>query len=243
MAGFTGFHAEIDEAALNDLVFFCGTDQIKDPTPEFLMWLRDIAARAGHKILPTAEPGLDVKIPTQVACNDPRSIRAGQLFTSILNAETVIKELWNAYEQRTGNRGVETGTIRCTLELGPMIAELTNSLGQVVTAAFDWERRSPRRAITRLFSDRGIYLRDGSPLQVNHVEFTLYTGMMMADFLAIMSAMAINQTVKKFSIRGEKRAVTHADQWKWLAYGLFSKRARVLFGFRSRGTEPRGLTE
>ncbi|KAG6948869.1 hypothetical protein JG687_00015216 [Phytophthora cactorum] len=108
-----------------------------------------------------------------------------------------------------------------------MIAELTDSLGQVVTAAFDWERRSPRRASTILYSDRGIYLRDGSPLQVNHVEFTLYTGTMMADFSAIMSAMAINQTVKKFSIRGEKRAVTHADQWKWLAYGLFSKRARA----------------
>ncbi|KAG3055333.1 hypothetical protein PC121_g15837 [Phytophthora cactorum] len=57
--------------------------------------------------------------------------------------------------------------------------------------------------------------------------------MMMAKFSVIMSVMAINQSAKKFSIRSEKRAITRADQWKWLAYGLFSKRARAYSALES----------
>ncbi|POM60048.1 hypothetical protein PHPALM_31139 [Phytophthora palmivora] len=45
--------------------------------------------------------------------------------------------------------------------------------------------------------------------------------------------MVINQTAKKFSIRGEKRAITNSKQWKWLAYGLFSKRARAYSALES----------
>ncbi|KAG6956455.1 hypothetical protein JG687_00010594 [Phytophthora cactorum] len=144
------------------------------------------------------KPGLDVKIPIHVAYNDGRG-RSSQIFTSILNAEKTIKEQWRAYEQSAGNRGVETGAIRCTLELGPMSVEMTDTFGyhslapklqkfvlrdnawlskltlspgcgdiydeihetrenfrQIVTAAFDWERRSPGRASTRLYSDRGV---------------------------------------------------------------------------------------
>lgn len=127
-------------------------------------------------------------------------------FNNIMTAEKAIKEEWRDYERDTGNPGVESGTIRCSFELGPMIAQLTESTRynrlasklhecilhdnvwfskitlssgvgdgfmyagrhdarekyrQLTTAVFNSERRSPRRASTALYSDRGIYLRDG----------------------------------------------------------------------------------
>ncbi|OWZ08738.1 hypothetical protein PHMEG_00018669, partial [Phytophthora megakarya] len=119
-------------AVLNDLVFFCGTDQRLDPTPEFLTGLRDIAARMNPKLLPRDKPGLDVKIPIQVAFSDARggmtSGRHGRQFSSIFNAEKTIKEQWRNYLRRR-NSAVESRRIRCTFELGPMMAERTDSFG------------------------------------------------------------------------------------------------------------------
>jgi len=105
--------------------------------------------------------------------------------------------------------------------------EAREAFRQTVTAAFDCDRRSPRLASTLYYSDRVAYLQDGSPLQVNRVDFSSYTGMMMEDFAALLSALVVNQTAKRFSLRAEKRAITSDEQWKWLAYGLFSKRARA----------------
>ncbi|KAF1781003.1 hypothetical protein GQ600_15856 [Phytophthora cactorum] len=65
---------------------------------------------------------------------------------------------------------------------------------QIVTAAFDWERRSPGRAST-----------DCTP----------------------------TEDPPRSSRFGVKRAITRADQWKWLAYGLFSKRARAYSALES----------
>ncbi|KAL3670810.1 hypothetical protein V7S43_003996 [Phytophthora oleae] len=52
-----------------------------------------------------------------------------------------------------------------------------------------------------------------------------YTAIMNEDFAAMMAAIVINQTAKKFSIRAEKRTIMGGKPWKWIAYGLFSKRA------------------
>ncbi|KAG6623790.1 uncharacterized protein IUM83_01962 [Phytophthora cinnamomi] len=98
---------------------------------------------------------------------------------------------------------------------------------QLMTAVFDSTRRSPARSTSRYYFDRGAYLRDGSPLQVNQVDLKTYTSLQSTDLGAIMSALTINQTAKKVTIRGEKRTISGDGNWMWLAYGLFSKRARA----------------
>jgi hypothetical protein len=62
-------------------------------------------------------------------------------------------------------------------------------------------------------------------LQLNHVDFNSYTAIGTDAFAAIMSALVVNQSTKKLSFRAAKRTVTSRKQWKWIAYGLFSKRA------------------
>lgn len=98
---------------------------------------------------------------------------------------------------------------------------------QLMAAAFDSTRRSPARSTSRYYFDRGEYIRDGSPLQVNRVDLKTYTSMRTEDLGAMMSAVVINQTTKKITMRAEKRTISGEDKWMWLAYGLFSKRARA----------------
>jgi hypothetical protein len=90
LAGFTrgNYFREEEGSVLEDLVFFCGTSQRLDPTPEFQTALRQIAARAGAKIPPRGKPGWDVTIPVQVAFSGGRGAMTGtQQLMKMMNAE------------------------------------------------------------------------------------------------------------------------------------------------------------
>ncbi|KAE9006980.1 hypothetical protein PF011_g11329 [Phytophthora fragariae] len=262
-------YTDSENSFLKDLVHFCGTNQVEDPSPEFQTALRQLAVRAGTRLLPRDKSGLDIKIPVQVFLTDKGFLVGRQLLLKA-NAEKIVREQWEEYERSSRQQPLPSGKIRCTLELLPMVAEWTDSMGyssfapkiqkimkdnvwfsqlslsaesgggligdacrgrddfrQIMATVFDSTRRSPSRSTSRYYFDRGAYLRDGSPLQVNQVDFKSYTSLRSGDLGAIMSALVINQTTKKVTMRAVKRTISGDDNWMWLAYGLFSKRARA----------------
>jgi len=70
------------------------------------------------------------------------------------------------------------------------------------------------------------------PLQLGSITVTLddYDAMRACDYGAMSSAMAVMETPKTLSIMFEERPINY---WKWLAYGLFSKRARTFSSLES----------
>ncbi|KAG3092117.1 hypothetical protein PI124_g6735 [Phytophthora idaei] len=101
--------------------------------------------------------------------------------------------------------------------------------GQLVSSVFDSTRHSPQLASTKYYSD-------GVSLQLGTVAVYCYNSLTSLEFEALCSAMVTNQTTKRLSLSlwlDPKDASSSATRWKWLAYALFSKRARACSALRS----------
>ncbi|ETO82891.1 hypothetical protein F444_03014 [Phytophthora nicotianae P1976] len=103
------------------------------------------------------------------------------------------------------------------------------SFGRLVRSVFDHTRRSPELSNTQ-------YCTEGKSLQVGTVVMHCDTSLTSLEFEALCSAMVTNQTTKRLLLSlwlDPKDANTSTTRWKWLAYALFSKRARACSALES----------
>lgn len=114
-------------------------------------------------------------------------------------------------------------TISLSKLLGvPFEADL---LGQLVASVFDSTRRSSGLATTKYVSQ----LDPCSPLQLGTVVVHCEPALRASEFQALCSGIVVSQTTKRLSLSlwlSSNDASSSAARWRWLAYSLFSKRAR-----------------
>lgn len=104
---------------------------------------------------------------------------------------------------------------------------------QLTTTLFGSIRRYPELANTRYQIERDPFSRKSRPLQLDTLHLNCHN-LHPLDFEALCTALATNQTTRELTIKANLRsfiglrtaATSERDVWKWLAYGLFSKRAR-----------------
>ncbi|KAG1687830.1 hypothetical protein DVH05_004561 [Phytophthora capsici] len=99
------------------------------------------------------------------------------------------------------------------------------SVGQLVTSVFGSTRRCSADSNTQYFSKIG-----RSPCQVDTVAVYCDTSLSLWTFEALLSAMVASQTTKRLCLNlwvySNVGMIATATIWKWIAYALFSKRAR-----------------
>ncbi|KAL4166278.1 hypothetical protein KRP22_013543 [Phytophthora ramorum] len=106
-----------------DLVKFCGVDQRKFPSQEYVRALEKIAVGTDYLMSRT-----DVKVPVRVNTASCMKISVSSLmavFMDIQKAEQTVKEQWEIYKASHEKEDVALGKLRCTFVLEPMIADVT----------------------------------------------------------------------------------------------------------------------
>eukprot|EP00644_Phytophthora_capsici_P003895 jgi/Phyca11/564570/estExt2_Genewise1.C_PHYCAscaffold_150300 len=111
------------------------------------------------------------------------------------------------------------------LEMNERLLRLT--VGPLFASVFGDNRRRYELANTRYHS-----MGDGSglPLQIGAVNLECDSSMTPRSFEAVCSALVVNQTTRNLSMLLEispEEPIRSGHWWKWLAYSLFSKRARA----------------
>ncbi|EGZ29291.1 hypothetical protein PHYSODRAFT_467111 [Phytophthora sojae] len=122
-----------------------------------------------------------------------------------------------------------------TVDRDPRVGETDEPISallfrKLMARVFDSNRRSYELANTKyregiFYSDEGL-----RPLQLGTVHLECASWLHARDVEAMCSAMAVNQTTKKLSLRldmNPEETDMSRQWWKWLAYALFSKRART----------------
>ncbi|ETM48137.1 hypothetical protein L914_07283 [Phytophthora nicotianae] len=105
-------------------------------------------------------------------------------------------------------------------------------VGQLMSSVFGDTRRGYELANSRYIRE----IDDTLPLQLGTVNLECDTSMTATNFEAMCSAMVVNQSTKKLSMLLEmdpEEPATSQLWWKWLAYALFSKRARACSALES----------
>lgn len=98
--------------------------------------------------------------------------------------------------------------------------------GSFMSRVFDSTRRC--RLVNDSVASKHISTADDRQLGAVEIAFDTSTG--PAEVAAMFSAMAFTQTTRKITIHWrltDEDQVPSTEWWKWLAYGLFSKRARA----------------
>ncbi|KAL3670235.1 hypothetical protein V7S43_004548 [Phytophthora oleae] len=107
---------------------------------------------------------------------------------------------------------------------------LRMTVGPLFSSVFGDSRRRTELANTRYHSSVDGSGCDSLPLQVGSVNLECDSSMTLRSFEALCSALAVNQTTKNLSMLLEmnpEEPILSEHWWKWLAYSLFSKRARA----------------
>ncbi|KAE9334616.1 hypothetical protein PF008_g13872 [Phytophthora fragariae] len=100
--------------------------------------------------------------------------------------------------------------------------------GKLLARVFDSNRRSYELANTKYHEEVDTIDQRSRPLQLGTVHLECATWLQAPDMEAMCSAMVVNQTTRKLSLRlGMNPTDTDISRqwWKWLVYALFSKRA------------------
>lgn len=123
------------------------------------------------------------------------------------------------------SRGTLCLHLDSTLKADEFLAKKT--FGQLVASVFDSTRRYPELAIRKnCFSE---LKKACNPLQIGTLVVYCDPSLKTSEFEALCSAMAVSQTTKRLCLSlwlDPKDAISSTTKWKWLAYALFSKRAR-----------------
>ncbi|KAG7376495.1 hypothetical protein PHYPSEUDO_013293 [Phytophthora pseudosyringae] len=107
---------------------------------------------------------------------------------------------------------------------------------QLLTGLFSHTLRKREVAVQRHRAVLNQHTREPEPSQMDQLQLFYPSTMLPADFVAVASAMAVDQTVKNLEIRLIPQSPAHTSTshwWQWLAYALFSKRARAFSGLES----------
>ncbi|KAL3664400.1 hypothetical protein V7S43_010723 [Phytophthora oleae] len=122
-----GDDQEYVETLKTDLVQLCGVYQREHPSRAYLKTLNQMSSF--DKNLKAGKPGVDLDVAVQVGFRvmdfDSYGILSETLepFQDIRAAEKIIQEEWEEYEQSPKKKDVRCGNLRCTVRLGPMIAD------------------------------------------------------------------------------------------------------------------------
>ncbi|KAE9046803.1 hypothetical protein PR002_g1454 [Phytophthora rubi] len=119
----------IESQAETDLIQLCGVNQRRYMSEAYVNTLGRIAELGG---LGKNADGVDLDIPVRVIFNStPKydvmnklTIEPIQNLVNIQAAEKIIREEWESYNWSLENQPVDSGMLRCTLVLEPMIADL-----------------------------------------------------------------------------------------------------------------------
>ncbi|KAE9140907.1 hypothetical protein PF007_g484 [Phytophthora fragariae] len=119
----------IESQAETDLIQLCGVNQRRYMSEGYVNTLGRIAELGG---LGKNADGVDLDIPVRVIFNStPKydvmnklTIEPIQNLVNIQAAEKIIREEWESYNWSLENQPVDSGMLRCTLVLEPMIADL-----------------------------------------------------------------------------------------------------------------------
>ncbi|EGZ08244.1 hypothetical protein PHYSODRAFT_340057 [Phytophthora sojae] len=131
------------------------------------------------------------------------------------------------YQQSRRKKYVTSGCLCCTFVLKPVIAEFNgyHSDENMVEVVKDMVVENTR------VSQLSLGLSINRKLRSDETASKQLMGQLMAHAFRSASGGAINQTSKKPSMRlqmGHDDLAGSRHWWRWLAYGLFSKRARAL---------------
>ncbi|OWZ19723.1 hypothetical protein PHMEG_0005976 [Phytophthora megakarya] len=224
-----------------DLVKICGTHQRKHPSRNYLNALKRIAfwdgiINGGGRM---DLPGKDIYIPVRPYFGGLyiKSVDGPmEVMMDIWRAEEKIRIKWAKYNQKQPDQRIAPGQIRCTFVLEPVIADFNdNMLLPEMAETTEWLITN-----NQWFSQFSLWLQFDHERSADAYGKAKVFGRLMKavfdstlrskEFEAMCSALVVNRTTKKLSMRLEMDAEdqTNSNQWwKWLAYGLFSKRARV----------------
>ncbi|OWZ19724.1 hypothetical protein PHMEG_0005977 [Phytophthora megakarya] len=237
-----------------DLVEFCGITQRKIQSEEFIKDLQKIAAL--DERIKVDKPGVEVEIPVRVLyrARQPFTASGDRPVEELVNAaraEKVIKTEWDAYSKEN----VEFGSLRCTFVLEPMIADFNNfPIGTEMVETLSALLHENVR-----FSRVTLNLRIDHKLEADEVLTRKTFGQLVtsifgnerrspeirtaAQFEALCSAMVANHTTKRLYMSlwlDPVKTRICAFKWKWLAYALFSNRARESSVLESLKLTPMG---
>ncbi|KAG2805649.1 hypothetical protein PC116_g15055 [Phytophthora cactorum] len=116
----------MEHHAETDLVQLCGVAQRRAISAGYFNSLQRIAAMDCH--LKPDKPGFDIEIPVRVFFSSTTVFKANtgpvEILLSIQNAERLIHEEWESYNWSLENQPVDSGQLRCTFVLEPMIGDL-----------------------------------------------------------------------------------------------------------------------
>lgn len=102
------------------------------------------------------------------------------------------------------------------------------SFGRFMVRLFDSTRRLPDLASTKYHPQSRAQRLESTSLQVGSVALKCHANALETrDFAAMCSAMAVNKTTRDLSIQLRTNLATSAAWWQWLAYAMFSPRARA----------------
>ncbi|EGZ08222.1 hypothetical protein PHYSODRAFT_306235 [Phytophthora sojae] len=248
-----------DGATVYDIVRFCGTHQREHPSEEYLAALSQIAA-LNEKLKP-GEPGADITIPVKLQfSSDMKGIPAwasrddASMFSDITRAEKEIETQWTTYNEEE-EKALEPGTLRCTFVLEPMAADF-NGLGsrtEFGTSMSPWiacaigdllRNNASLHVVTRnaehahicYYLERPSTTQDRAFSQLKVLKLTCEATMPAWDFEAMCSALVATRSTRKLALELDidtEDPTNRNHWWKWLAYALFSKRARACSSLRT----------
>lgn len=104
------------------------------------------------------------------------------------------------------------------------------SCGQLISSVFDSTRRPLKTANTSYHPDFDSVGDNACQLQLGEIGINWISGLRVSFIGAMCSAMVHSQKSKKLSIRlwmDTHDQESNQKRWKWLAYALFSRRARA----------------
>ncbi|KAE8978372.1 hypothetical protein PR003_g25806 [Phytophthora rubi] len=259
------------ETAAEDLAKFCGVDHREQPGAAYMEALKRVAAL--DRRLGVSTPGVDVQVPVRAAYGVAEETQAAEQLLKGMRkmprTERSIRQKWDRLQMTH----VESGAIRCTFVLEPMVLDIQESgsvaktaammeryvlnnfwfsmvsvkaklasesgepdtliaFRQLMIALFDGARRDPAMAHTRYTGSAA----QRSQLQLGKLVLHADGSLDPLETEALFSSLVLNQTAQRLTawvdLMSDEQDRTNI-WWKWLAYGCFSKRARMHSALRS----------
>ncbi|KAE8977036.1 hypothetical protein PR001_g25243 [Phytophthora rubi] len=119
-----------------------------------------------------------------------------------------------------------------TGKLGTLYEDAYRSMltfGNLMMTLFNTPRRPRQLANATMFTSDGEAEKEFTPLQLGTIHLSCDYALSHRDFQSMCSAIVTNQTAKNVFVYlkiGSTDDTTGAEQWRWIAYAFFSKRAR-----------------
>ncbi|POM76315.1 Hypothetical protein PHPALM_6457 [Phytophthora palmivora] len=120
------FVLSMEHVSETDLIELCGVTQRRVLSQGYVNCMERIAAMDHN--LQQDKPGFDIEIPVRVMFSSTtfskNNSRPIQVLLSIQHTEKLIRDEWESYNWSLENQPVESGQLRCTFLLEPMLADL-----------------------------------------------------------------------------------------------------------------------